>query len=259
MPANPAGTSTRGSGAKRGRKPKNATLTTESTRTSPQTSPTTSLPTPLQWTAVQSNAPGPSTVPYADGATSPGGTDQNFSSETGGVLTLAGVAGPVAALAGDPSSSRRASVAPGAPAAEEDGEVEDEFLPAMADDDYSAQLSWQSQSKDNLKVLMDNFSPAQYDRFEAYRRNALPKQAIRKVVQQTLGQQVSLPVAQVVAGFGKVFVGEMVEKARAVQTRRGETGPLSPDHLREAYRLYQKETGRVGAARPLRSKRVFVK
>ena len=47
--------------------------------------------------------------------------------------------------------------------------------------------------------------------------------------------------------------------ARAVQTRRGETGPLSPDHLREAYRLYQKETGRVGAARPLRSKRVFVK
>ena len=28
---------------------------------------------------------------------------------------------------------------------------------------------------------MDNFSPAQYDRFEAYRRHALPKQAVRKV------------------------------------------------------------------------------
>lgn len=28
---------------------------------------------------------------------------------------------------------------------------------------------------------MDNFSPEQYDRYEAYRRNALPKQAVRRV------------------------------------------------------------------------------
>ncbi|PPR04668.1 hypothetical protein CVT24_011885 [Panaeolus cyanescens] len=142
---------------------------------------------------------------------------------------------------------------------EDDGEQDDELLPAMADDDYSAQLSFQSQSKDNLKVLMDNFSPAQYDRFEAYRRHALPKQAVRKVIQQTLGHQVSQPVAQIIAGFSKVFVGEIVEKARAVQARRGEIGPLSPDHLREAYRAYQQETGHVGAARPLRSKKLFVR
>jgi len=129
----------------------------------------------------------------------------------------------------------------------------------MADDDYSAQMSFQTQSKDNLKVLMDNFTTEQYDRFESYRRHVLPKQAVRKVIQQTLGQQVSQPVAQIIAGFSKVFVGEMVEKAREVQARRGETGPLSPDHLREAYRAYQEETGRVGAARPLRSKRLFVR
>ncbi|KAI6021017.1 TAFII28-domain-containing protein, partial [Pisolithus marmoratus] len=126
----------------------------------------------------------------------------------------------------------------------------------MADDDYSAQLSWQSESKDNLKVLMDNFSPAQYDRFEAYRRHALPKQAVRRVRIRP-GQQVSQPVAQVIAGFAKVFVGEIVEKGRAVQARRGESGPLSPDHLREAYRLYQTETGRVGSARPGRGRRLF--
>ncbi len=42
--------------------------------------------------------------------------------------------------------------------------------------------------------------------------------------------------------------------ARAVQTRRGDLGPLSPDHLREAYRAYQEESGHVGAARPLRAK-----
>ncbi|KAG7085677.1 hypothetical protein E1B28_003222 [Marasmius oreades] len=143
--------------------------------------------------------------------------------------------------------------------ADEDGEGEDELFPAMADDDYSAQLSFQSQSKDNLKVLMENLSPEQYDRFEAYRRHALPKQGVRKVIQQSVGAQVSQPVAQIIAGFSKVFVGEIVEKARAVQARRGDTGPLSPDHLREAYRMYQEETGRVGAARPVRAKKLFVR
>ncbi|KAJ3709751.1 TAFII28-domain-containing protein [Lentinula guzmanii] len=133
---------------------------------------------------------------------------------------------------------------------DDEGEGDDELLPAMADDDYSAQLSWQSQSKDNLKVLMENFSPDQYDRFEAYRRHALPKQAVRKVIQQVTGQQASQPVAQIVAGFSKVFVGEIVEKARQVQARRGEA---------EAYRLYQQETGNVGAAKPVRAKKLFVR
>jgi transcription initiation factor TFIID subunit 11 len=38
---------------------------------------------------------------------------------------------------------------------EEEVEGDDEMLPAMADDDYSAQLSWQSQSKDNLKCVSE--------------------------------------------------------------------------------------------------------
>lgn len=35
-----------------------------------------------------------------------------------------------------------------------------------------------------------------------------------QVIQQTLGQQVSQPVAQIIAGFSKVFVGEIVEKGQ---------------------------------------------
>lgn len=55
------------------------------------------------------------------------------------------------------------------------------------------------------------------------------------------------------------YVTDNIYVAREVQKRRGDTGPLSPDHLREAYRMYQEETGRVGAARPVRSKRLFVR
>lgn len=63
---------------------------------------------------------------------------------------------------GTPAGSRAGSVlynpvpgeaGPSRAAAEDDGEGEDDLLPDMADDDYSAQLSWQSQSKDNLKYV----------------------------------------------------------------------------------------------------------
>ena len=167
LPANPGAratvttTPTRGTGAKRGRKPKNANLTTDSTRTSPQNSPTTSLPTPLQWTAIQSNTPGPSTVAYADSSSAaPSNVNQEqnaqLSSETGGVISLPGVV-VNASTAGESPSAQGPSVVPGAPGADEDGDGEDELLPAMADDDYSAQLSWQSQSKDNLKYARDPY------------------------------------------------------------------------------------------------------
>jgi len=50
-----------------------------------------------------------------------------------------------------------ASARPGVPGPDDEVEGDDEFLPAMADDDYSAQLSWQSQSKDNLKCVSFHF------------------------------------------------------------------------------------------------------
>ncbi|KAF8530062.1 TAFII28-domain-containing protein [Hysterangium stoloniferum] len=152
------------------------------------------------------------------------------------------------------------SAAVAAAAAGEDEDDADE-LPMMSDDVYGQGLAWQSQSKDNLKILMDNFTPEQFERYEAYRRSALPKQSVRKVIQQSTNYTVSQPVAQVVAGFAKVFVGEIVEKAREVQARCGESAdtPLSPEHLREAYRLYQQETGKVGAARVHKGKKLFIR
>ena len=75
-----------------------------------------------------------------------------LASETGGVISLPGIITPQIASADAPSSAR-ASLAPVGPGAEDEGEGDDEWLFAMAEDDYSAQLSWQSQSKDNLKYV----------------------------------------------------------------------------------------------------------
>lgn len=195
---------------KRGRKPKNTTVST------PQE---VSTPTTLQWTQPSMPAPSTSqsTMPSASqsvGATAEGPSTQTpyRQSPTTGPSTTAPsglggsgsegnvTSGLVLPTGASGTGQRIGTAGPGA--AEEEAEGEDELLPAMADDDYSAQLSWQSQSKDNLKcaiplpscvimaiddgklsfrVLMDSFTPEQYERFEAYRRHALPKQAVRKV------------------------------------------------------------------------------
>ena len=72
-----------------------------------------------------------------------------------------------------------------------------------------------------------------------------------------------IPLGACIASGVFLWVKDLIRQGRdtewSAEQKRGETGPLSPDHLREAYRLYQKETGRVGAARPLKSKRIFVK
>lgn len=57
-----------------------------------------------------------------------------------------------------------AAAAVAAAALDEDADGDDELLPAMADDDYSAQLSWQSQSKDNLRFVLIFRSPCVHQR-----------------------------------------------------------------------------------------------
>ncbi|PWN53914.1 TAFII28-domain-containing protein [Violaceomyces palustris] len=89
-------------------------------------------------------------------------------------------------------------------------------------------------------------SEDQQDRHMASRRGALNKSSVRKLVNHVLSQSVSQHIAMVASGVGKVFVGEMVEKARAVQAERGESGPLRPHHLYMAHRLYKMERERPG-------------
>ncbi|CAB4428656.1 unnamed protein product [Rhizophagus irregularis] len=119
----------------------------------------------------------------------------------------------------------------------EEEEDADEELGGTANTEWS-----QTRSKEELKMLLDNFSEEQLKRYEVYRRSALSKPNVKRMVGQILGHPCSHNMSIVVAGFAKVFVGEIVEKALDVRQEWGETGSLSPEHLREAYRRYKKET-----------------
>lgn len=90
-----------------------------------------------------------------------------------------------------------------------------------------------------MQVLMANFSEEQLNRYETFRRSAFQKSSIKKIIQTVCGKTVSQSVVIAMSGISKVFVGEIVEKALDVKEKWGDTGPLQPKHLREAFRLFK--------------------
>jgi hypothetical protein len=148
-PSNPGASATprgrgRGAGtiaAKRGRKPRAGAASPHPSTTPDVASPSTPVipsvisspatAAPIQWTAPVATTPTVQTVPPP---ITPATDAAVVIPSTSTTAAASGVQRPIGAM-------------------EEEAEAEDELLPAMADDDYSAQLSWQSQSKDNLKCV----------------------------------------------------------------------------------------------------------
>lgn len=57
----------------------------------------------------------------------------------------------------------------------------------------------------------------QSERYDLYKRTKLKKETLRRIINHALSQSVPAGVVTTVNGFTKVFVGEIVEKARDVQ------------------------------------------
>ncbi|KAI8046975.1 hTAFII28-like protein conserved region-domain-containing protein [Gilbertella persicaria] len=117
----------------------------------------------------------------------------------------------------------------------EDDEKEDLIV------DMDAHMALQMEkAKEDMKTLLENFSEDQLQRYEGYRRSALNRTNVKRLVSQVLNQQCSQTMAFVVAGFSKVYVGEIVEKAKEIMEEWGDDGAIRPEHLREAHRRYNK-------------------
>ncbi|KAG6791440.1 hypothetical protein POTOM_000559 [Populus tomentosa] len=98
--------------------------------------------------------------------------------------------------------------------------------------------------KDDMvsRTILAQFTEEQMSRYESFRRSALQKTNMKRLLVSITGtQKISLPMTIVVCGIAKMFVGELVETARIVMTERKESGPIRPCHIREAYRRLKLE------------------
>lgn len=87
-------------------------------------------------------------------------------------------------------------------------------------------------------VLTGSFTPLQADRYEKWNRTRLRKETLRRIVNHALSQSVPQSVVTVVNGFTKVFIGEIIERARTVQGEWAEAFDLA---AREAWEREQAE------------------
>jgi histone H3/H4 len=106
------------------------------------------------------------------------------------------------------------------------------------------------------RFLVPHLSEAQQDRYEAYRRAGFKDTAIRRVIGAVTDATVHKQAALAVRTAAKMFVGDIVEEARALMDERGETGAIRPWHVREAYAKLQ-EQGKAPVIDPPLMPRAF--
>jgi transcription initiation factor TFIID subunit 11 len=177
---------------------------------------------------------------------------------------------------------------------------------SLKEEDISEEPEEELDKEEQTRLLMDNLSEEQMSRYEYLKRSSLNRGQMKKLAYSVLNQSVSNNVAIILGGVGKLFVGEIVERARDVKLRMDKAdlliklsekrelnaelkkqlkalkdaedddnelvdltpiktridaikaelnkldlkkvstnGPLQPEHIREAWRLYQIESNAV--------------
>ena len=167
------------------------------------------------------------------------------------VATLAQASGPMKKArkaASDAAEGNAAGAANGdkdREAAEDEDEEEevvdgDEFE-RRQDNEFQEQM--RKADREKMVELLKHFTPEQMDRYECYRRSSLPKPVLRRIFQTITGTILNPNGLIVLAAVGKLFVGELIEKARQVADEQGlsDLDELKPAHVREAHRRLEAE------------------
>lgn len=95
--------------------------------------------------------------------------------------------------------------------------------------------------REDMRLMIQNFSEEQLHRYETFRRAGFPKASIKKLVQSVIDQPVNPNMIIAISGIAKVFVGELVEESRRVSKDWNDEGQLLPSHVLEAYRRMKKD------------------
>ncbi|KAF0977429.1 hypothetical protein FDP41_003421 [Naegleria fowleri] len=103
----------------------------------------------------------------------------------------------------------------------------------------------ESEKKERLIAQLSSADHPQYERYECFIRSTF-KPVVKRLISGSSNVTANKHAEIIIAGVAKVFVGEMVELAKAIQKEWGDNlnTPIEPKHLREAYRRYRESQNR---------------
>ena len=118
-----------------------------------------------------------------------------------------------------PGAKSVLSARSGAAEQEEDYEGEDEELVENMDEQERHQAEEEeTRLEQRRERLADTLTPDQYSRYNQWRALSLNNSTVKRLVNSIVSQSVTSAPLQAVRIYGKWFVGEIVERAREVQT-----------------------------------------
>ncbi|KAH3669046.1 hypothetical protein OGAPHI_001642 [Ogataea philodendri] len=103
------------------------------------------------------------------------------------------------------------------------------------------EISTKMNMNQRQQLLVENMDSEQLSRYEYFRRTNLNTGGIKKLVNSAIGYNVGTDFAKILAGVGKVFVGEVVEKAKEVQRRQNEARVLEQLQHKRELKAYEDE------------------
>ena len=117
-------------------------------------------------------------------------------------------------------------------------EEDDEF--AIYDEDNKKNkiinsINLDDPDKDKYSSMLFSKNDSIKDRQRAVRDSKIDNSKIKRFITQNYNIPMSDFYPLILAVVSKVYIGELIEEARAIMTQRGEIGNIKPEHLRLAF------------------------
>lgn len=119
---------------------------------------------------------------------------------------------------------------------EETDKKDEESESSLEESLFSQESLYKQTDETEMKKAISEMNEEDLQRNEKFRRSTFPKSAIKKLISMVIGQAVNPNMVIAVGGLSKVFIGEMVEEAKKIQSEMGDDGALMPSHIHEAHR-----------------------
>ena len=90
-------------------------------------------------------------------------------------------------------------------------------------------------TNDKINQIVKKLKGIERERYGAFKSSKFTKSSIKKIMGKATDSPLGEDLVIAMKSIAKVFVGELVETAREIQTENGDSGPIKPNFYKMAW------------------------